>query len=80
MVRKSCWRPTKGERGITGQGSTQTPPEQVAERKEAIKDVETKIVELEKVVHTILEEVMQFLGSMVHDEQLYQLKVQLGEA
>ena len=39
----------------------------------------TNIIELEKAMQTIKEEVTQFWGSLVQDEQLHQLKVQLGE-
>ena len=45
-----------------------------------IEYVATNIVEFEKAVQTIVDEITQFWGSLVQDEQLHQLDVQLGEA
>ena len=59
---------------------TTTPLEKLAERRGGIEDTIIEIMECEKVVETIAEQITQFSVSVVQDEQLHQLEAQLGEA
>ena len=54
-----------------------TPSEQVAERKASIEEIVTRFETMEQEAKTIMEATMHFWQSVVQDEQLDQLTVQV---
>ena len=62
------------------QMTPRTPPEQVVECKTKIEEVYAQLEESEKDTKAITYYTAQFLGSVVQDEQLQQLSMQLQEA
>ena len=56
-----------------------TPPEQLATLKRKIKDAVTQVEYYEKMANNLADETAQFWMSMVQDEQLQQLSMQLHE-
>ena len=56
-----------------------TPPEQVAERKASVEEITTHFKSMEQEAKTIMEETTHFWQSVVQDEQLDHLTMQVQE-